>query len=64
MTLTYPGLARAEGIVWLVTGADKLDAMGKLLGGDRTIPAGRVEAGDSLVLADRAAVPADAPSSS
>ena len=64
MTLTYPALARAQGIVWLVTGADKLDAMGKLLGGDRTIPAGRVEAGDSLILADRAAVPADATSSS
>jgi 6-phosphogluconolactonase/glucosamine-6-phosphate isomerase/deaminase len=55
MTLTYPGLARARQILWLVTGADKKDPLARLLAGDTTIPAGRVEAAASLVMADRAA---------
>jgi 6-phosphogluconolactonase len=55
MTLTYPALARASQILWLVTGADKKEALAALLAGDTTIPAGRVEAAASLVLADRAA---------
>jgi 6-phosphogluconolactonase len=55
MTLTYPALARARQILWLVTGADKKEPLAKLLAGDTTIPAGRVEAGASLVMADRAA---------
>jgi 6-phosphogluconolactonase len=55
MTLTYPALARARQILWLVTGADKKDPLAKLLTGDTTIPAGRVEAAASLVMADRAA---------
>jgi 6-phosphogluconolactonase len=55
MTLTYPALARAREILWLVTGADKKEALGALLAGDTTIPAGRVEAAASLVLADQAA---------
>jgi 6-phosphogluconolactonase len=54
MTLTYPALARASQILWLVTGADKKDALARLLAGDTTIPAGRVEAAASLVMADRA----------
>ena len=55
MTLTYPALARAGQILWLVTGSDKKEPLAKLLAGDTTIPAGRVEAAASLVLADRAA---------
>jgi len=55
MTLTYPALARAAQILWLVTGEEKRPALSKLLSGDRSIPAGRVEAAASLVLADRAA---------
>ena len=55
MTLTYPALARASQILWLVTGADKRDPLARLLAGDTTIPAGRVEAAASLVMADRAA---------
>jgi len=55
MTLTYPALARADQILWLVTGADKKAPLAKLLAGDRSIPAGRVQAPHSLVLADRAA---------
>jgi 6-phosphogluconolactonase len=55
MTLTYPGLARAIGIVWLVTGEDKRDALKKLLAGDLSIPAGRVDAKRSTIVADAAA---------
>ena len=55
MTLTYPALARARQLLWLVTGADKKAALSALLAVDRAIPAGRVEAAASLVLADEAA---------
>jgi 6-phosphogluconolactonase len=55
MTLTYPALTRADQLLWLVTGADKRDALGKLLAGDQSIPAGHVLALRSLVLADDAA---------
>jgi 6-phosphogluconolactonase len=60
MTLTYPGLARADQVMWLITGADKRDPLAKLLAGDESIPAGRVQAARSLVLADAAAAPAQA----
>jgi 6-phosphogluconolactonase len=56
MTLTYPALARANQLLWLVSGDDKKDALAKLLAGDRSIPAGRVEAARSVVYADAAAV--------
>ena len=55
MTLTYPALARARQILWLVTGDDKKEPLAKLLAGDTSLPAGRVQAGASLVMADRAA---------
>jgi 6-phosphogluconolactonase len=57
MTLTYPALARAGQLLWLVTGADKRDPLARLLAGDESIPAGRVRAARSLVLADAAAAP-------
>jgi 6-phosphogluconolactonase len=55
MTLTYPALARADQLLWLVTGSDKQDALARLLAGDESVPAGRVVAVRSLVLADEAA---------
>ena len=55
MTLTYRALEEARQILWLVTGSDKKDPLARLLAGDTTIPAGRVEAAASLVMADRAA---------
>lgn len=55
MTLTYPALARADQLLWLVTGADKKVPLDRLLAGDRSIPAGRVEAARSLILADQSA---------
>lgn len=56
MTLTYPMLARARHVLFVVTGADKRDALAKLLAGDASIPAGRVRAASMHVVADRAAV--------
>jgi 6-phosphogluconolactonase len=59
MTLTYPGLERADEIVWLVAGDDKRDAVSRLLAGDTSIPAGRVQAKRSTVLADASATGSD-----
>jgi len=56
MTLTYPALNRARQILWVVTGADKAQMLGRLLHADADIPAGRVHCDKSLVLADAAAV--------
>ena len=56
MTLTYPALARTRQLLWLVSGEDKREALAKLLAGDPSIPAGRVDAPASLVMADRTAV--------
>jgi 6-phosphogluconolactonase len=55
MTLTYPALAAARRIIWLVSGEDKRDALAKLLAGDESIPAGRVENDEMMVVADEAA---------
>jgi 6-phosphogluconolactonase len=55
MTLTYPGLTRARRVVWLVTGAEKRDAVGSLIAGDRSIPAARVPVADQLLIVDGAA---------
>jgi 6-phosphogluconolactonase len=55
MTLTYPALARADEILWLISGEDKREALAKLLAGDRSIPAGRVQARHSTILADSSA---------
>lgn len=52
MTLTYPALARAEEVLWLISGEDKRGALTRLLGGDRSIPAGRVQARHSTILTD------------
>jgi 6-phosphogluconolactonase len=55
MTLTYPALAEARQILWLVTGPDKREPLQKLLAGDESIPAGRVRNERSIVVADEAA---------
>jgi len=55
MTLTYPVLGAARAVLWLVTGAEKVDALGRLQRKDRTIPAGRVRQDNAFVVADRAA---------
>jgi 6-phosphogluconolactonase len=55
MTLTYPAINRARQILWVVTGAEKVDALRKLRAADPSIPAGRVSPARATVLADRAA---------
>ncbi len=55
MTLTYPAINRARRILWVVTGADKVAMLSRLLDGDPSIPAGQVRRDSALVLADRAA---------
>ena len=55
MTLTYPVLDRAQRILWLVTGEDKVDALARLRAGDESIPGGRVSTAHALVVADAAA---------
>ena len=55
MTLTYPILNRAGHILWLVTGSDKVAALQRLRDGDRSIPAGRIQRDNALVLADHTA---------
>jgi 6-phosphogluconolactonase len=57
MTLTYPALRTAREVVWLVTGREKREALGRLLARDPSIPATGVGAGCQLVVADREAAP-------
>jgi 6-phosphogluconolactonase len=55
MTLTYPLLNRARKILWVATGAEKSEMLGRLRAGDVSIPAGRIRQSDSWLLADRQA---------
>ncbi len=55
MTLTYPVLDRARGILWVVTGPEKVGMLARLREGNGSIPAGRVRRDHALVLADCAA---------
>ena len=55
MTLTYPILNRARRILWVVTGNEKREMFFRLRNGDPSIPAGRIDRAQALLLADRAA---------
>jgi 6-phosphogluconolactonase len=55
MTLTYPTINRARRILWVVTGNDKTEMLHRLLDGDQSIPAGRVQRDQAVLLADRVA---------
>lgn len=55
MTLTYPVINRARLLLWVVTGADKVEMLSRLRAGDKSIPAGRVRRENSLLLADASA---------
>jgi len=55
LTLAYPLMDRARRLLWLVTGEDKVEALAKLMAGDRSITAGRVARAQSVVYADAAA---------
>ncbi len=56
MTLTYPALAEARQILWLTLGEAVHEPLAKLLAGDTSIPAGRVENDNMLIVADETAV--------
>ena len=55
MTLTYPIINRARQVLWLVTGKDKAEILGRLRDGDTLIPSGRIEKEHALMIADRLA---------
>jgi 6-phosphogluconolactonase len=59
MSLTYPTLSAARRILFLVTGAEKRDALAKLRAGDDSIPAGPLGNADGVIVADRAAAGED-----
>jgi 6-phosphogluconolactonase len=61
MTLTYPVLNRSRRILWVVTGAEKVGMLVRLLNGDRSIPAGQIRQNSALDLADRLAAPNPGP---
>ncbi len=56
MTLTYPAIAAARQVVWLVAGEDKREALGRMRRADESIPAGRVRAAQATLIADAAAL--------
>lgn len=55
MTLTYPVLDSARGILWVITGSDKAEMLRRLNEGDVSIPAGRIRRDHALALIDRPA---------
>jgi 6-phosphogluconolactonase len=55
ITLTYSILSRARTILWFVLGEAKASALARLIAGDSTIPAGRIERSRAIVVADKAA---------
>jgi 6-phosphogluconolactonase len=55
MTLTYPIINRSRRILWLVTGSEKIEMLGRLRKGDVSIPSGRVRQDQAVLFADKAA---------
>jgi 6-phosphogluconolactonase len=55
MTLTFPVLVAARELLFVVTGADKADALARIRAGDRELPAARVRAQHVEWLIDAAA---------
>lgn len=52
MTLTYPVLDRARCVLWLATGSEKREMLARLRAADPSIPAGRVEQRNAVLLTD------------
>ena len=55
LTLTYPILNRSRRILWVANGAEKATMLQRLRNGDPSIPAGRVNQSNALILTDREA---------
>lgn len=56
MTMTLPLINRARMRVWLICGAGKMKIIGRLLEGDRSIPAGRVSDAATWLVTDQTGV--------
>lgn len=52
LTLTRPVFDRARSVIWLVRGTTKVPALGRLLAGDLTLPAGLLRPARSVIVAD------------
>lgn len=57
LTLTYPVLNAARAAAFLVAGEAKRDIVARVLAGDPSVPAARVAAAETVVLADDRAAP-------
>ena len=55
MTLTYPTINRSRRVLWVITGGEKAAMFERMIKGDASIPAGRVNQAQAIVLADAAA---------
>ncbi|MFZ4116448.1 MAG: 6-phosphogluconolactonase [Chthoniobacterales bacterium] len=55
MTLTYPAINRSRKILWVVTGAEKTEALSHLLNRETFIPGGVVEQSRATLFADASA---------
>jgi 6-phosphogluconolactonase len=55
MTLTFPLINRTRHVLWLVTGAEKAEMLARLVAGDGSVPAGRIDRERAVVFADREA---------
>lgn len=62
MTLTYPIINRSRRILWVVTGGEKAPMLPRLLDGDESIPAGRVQRERAVLIADEPAAASINPS--
>ncbi len=52
LTMTRAILERADLVLWLVSGSAKSEAVRKLVGGDRSIPAGQLDLANSVIAID------------
>lgn len=52
LTLTCAAINRARRVLWLVSGADKAEALVRLADGDPAVPAGRVASSQAVVVTD------------
>ncbi len=55
LTMTAPVLSRARHRLWIVTGAEKADTLGRLMSADQSVPAALINRRATTVMADRAA---------
>jgi len=62
MTLTYPIINRSRRVLWVVTGREKASMIPRLLDGDESIPAGRVQRDRAILIADEPAAAGIKPS--